>query len=75
MVKSFELERPRLRSHFPKWDLTLVLSSLLAPPYEPLESCGFKELTLKTVFLIAFASGRRQSEVHAFSVTDVQFSD
>ena len=75
VVKSFELERPRLRSHFPKWDLTLVLSSLLAPPYEPLESCGFKELTLKTVFLIAFASGRRRSEVHAFSVTDVQFSD
>ena len=75
VVKSFELERPRLRSHFPKWDLTLVLSSLLAPPYEPLEYCGFKELTLKTVFLIAFASGRRRSEVHAFSVTDVQFSD
>ena len=74
-VKSFELERPRLRSHFPKWDLTLVLSSLLAPPYEPLESCGFKKLSLKTVFLIAFASGRRGSEVHAFSVTDVQFSD
>ena len=75
VVKSFELERPRLRSHFPKWDLTLVLSSLLAPPYEPLEYCGFKELTLKTVFLIAFASGRRRSDVHAFSVTDVQFSD
>ena len=49
VVRSFELERPRVRTHFPKWDLAVVLSSLSNAPFEPLDSCGFKELTLKTV--------------------------
>lgn len=75
VVRSFELERPRIRSQFPKWDLSVVLSSLLDSPFEPLEACGFKELTWKTVFLLALASGRRRSELHALSFSDVQFSE
>ena len=75
MVRSFELERPRTRPHFPKWDLAVVLSALNSSPFEPLDSCGFKELTFKTVFLTALASGRRRSEIHALSCSDVQFSD
>ena len=75
VVRSFELERPRTRSQFPKWDLAVVLSSLLSSPFEPLETCGFKELTWKTIFLLALASGRRRSELHAFSVSHVQFSE
>ena len=75
VVRSFELERPRTRPHFPKWDLAVVLSALNSSPFEPLDSCGFKELTFKTVFLTALASGRRRSEIHALSCSDVQFSD
>lgn len=74
LVRSFELERPRTRSYLPKWDLALVLSTLISSPFEPLESCGFKELTFKTVFLLALASGRRRSEIHALSCSEVQFS-
>ena len=75
VVRSFELEHPRTRPHFPKWDLAVVLSALNSSPFEPLDSCGFKELTFKTVFLTALASGRRRSEIHALSCSDVQFSD
>ena len=75
VVRSFELERPRIKTHFPKWDLAVVLSALTTSPFEPLETCGFKEMTFKTVFLIALASGRRRSEIHALSYSDVHFSD
>ena len=75
VVRSFELERPRVKPHFPKWDLAVVLTALNTTPFEPLESCGFKELTYKTVFLTALASGRRRSEIHALSCHDVHFTD
>ena len=72
VVRSFELERPRVRAHFPKCVLAVVLSSLSSAPFEPLDSCGFEKLTLKAVFLTALASGRRRSEIHALSCSDVQ---
>lgn len=75
LVRSFELERPRTRPLLPKWDLALVLSALVDSPFEPLDACGFKELTFKTVFLLALASGRRRSEIHALSYSEVQFSE
>ena len=75
IIRSFELERPRTKTHFPKWDLALVVSTLSGELFEILQSCGFKELTSKTVFLTALATGRRRSEIHAFSSADVQFSD
>ncbi|KAL8610742.1 hypothetical protein ACOMHN_016725 [Nucella lapillus] len=49
------------------WDLFLVLNSLLVAPYEPLVSIQMELLSFKTVFLIALASGRRRSEIHALS--------
>ncbi|KAL8611963.1 hypothetical protein ACOMHN_062592 [Nucella lapillus] len=51
----------------PMWDLFLVLNSLLVPPYEPLVSIQMELLSFKTVFLVALASGRRRSEIHALS--------
>ena len=42
-------------------------------PFEPLDSCGFKELTYKTVVLTNLASGH--SKIHALSCSDVKFSD
>ena len=75
VVRSFELDCSRTKAHFPKWDLALVLSTLSGDLFEPLQSCGFKELTFKTVFLTALATGRRRSEIHAFSSADVQFSN
>ena len=72
-MRSFELERPKVRTHLPKWNLAVVLSSLSSAPFEPLDFFGFKELTLKTVFLTTLASGRRHSDF-ALSCSDVQFT-
>ena len=70
LMRSFELDRPVIRSLTPKWDLSCVLWSLTKEPYEPLTGASLKFLTLKTVFLLAFATARRRSEIHAFSIEE-----
>ena len=57
MIMSMESERPRLTQVLPQWDLGIVLEALSKPPYEPLGQASLKHLTLKTVFLLAMASG------------------
>ena len=52
--------------------LGIVLEALSKPPYEPLREAFLKHLTLKTVFLLAMASGRRRSELQAL-VFDPQY--
>ena len=49
----------------PAWDLAYVLDSFRGKDFEPLEEASLKCLTLKVVFLIALASGRRRGEIHA----------
>ena len=44
----------------------MVLDQLSKPPFEPIQECDLKVLTLKTVFLLALASGKRRSEIHAW---------
>jgi hypothetical protein len=64
----------------PPWNLELVLAALKAFPFEPIKLATNKFLTWKTAFLVAIASARRASEIHAlrvdspymvFSATDV----
>ena len=76
IIRSMELEKPVISRVVPHWDLSLVLDSLKKSPFEPMSSCSLKCLTQKTVFLIALASGRRRSELHALSATpgSVKFS-
>ncbi len=52
----------------PQWDLNLVLSSLSCTPFEPLTDSAIKWLSLKSAFLLAIATARRVSELHALSV-------
>jgi hypothetical protein len=54
----------------PQWDLFLVLKYLMLSPFEPIETCSMKNLTLKTVFLVAMACARRTSGIHAISGLD-----
>ena len=68
LIKSFELQSPVDRSLAPKWDLSCVLFSLCSEPYEPLHKASKFHLTQKTVFLLAMATARRVSEIHAFSM-------
>ena len=67
LIQSFYKSRPKTSRHIPYWDLTLVLQALTKAPFEPLSLAEPKFLTWKTVFLIALASGRRRSEIHAFT--------
>ena len=68
LIQSFDRDRPRPRSLAPKWNLAWVLHVLSGPPFEPLHIIDFKLLSYKTAFLLAFASARRVSELHALSV-------
>ena len=67
LIQSFYKSRPKASRHIPSWDLNLVLYALTKAPFEPLSLAEPKFLTWKTVFLIALASGRRRSEIHAFT--------
>lgn len=70
MIKAYFIERPPSRKLVPSWNLQLVLSKLCDLPFEPLCKAELKFLTLKTVFLLAMASGRRVSCLHALSVEE-----
>lgn len=52
----------------PPWDLSLVLRALALPPFEPLEEASMKELSLKTVLLLALASAKRIGDLRALSI-------
>lgn len=68
MISAFFISRPPVRKLVPNWSLQLVLLKLCDLPFEPLAKADLKWLTLKTVFLVAVASGRRVSSLHALSV-------
>ena len=77
LVRAFRLERPVQRRIMPKWDLHLVLLSLMRPPFtSQSEDDGessddvipLKWRTLKCLFLLALASARRRSYLHALSI-------
>ena len=77
LVRAFWLKRPVQRRIMPKWDLHLVLLSLMRPPFtSQSEDDGessddvipLKWQTLKCVFLLALASARRCSYLHALSI-------
>ena len=77
LIRAFRLERPVQCRIMPKWDLHLVLLALMRPPFalEPDEQdetsdgvIPLKWRTMKTVFLLALASARRHSYIHALSV-------
>ena len=40
-------------------------------PFEPMKDSDIKHLTLKTAFLIALASGKRRTEIHAWVANKV----
>ena len=75
LIQSFKRDRPKASRAVPKWDLSLVLSLLARKPYEPLEEADLKWVTLKTVFLVALATGRRRSELHALVKSKVLFKE
>ncbi|MPC66604.1 hypothetical protein E2C01_060755 [Portunus trituberculatus] len=58
---------PPRSSQLPAWDLSLVLWSLLHPPYKPLQIASLRDVSLKTMFLLALASARQVSGLYSLS--------
>ena len=71
LLSSFHRNRPKSSRNLPKWNLSVVLNELTKAPFEPMKDTDFKHLTLKTAFLLALASGKRRSEIHAFVANKV----
>ena len=68
LIASFYRDKPKSSWNIPKWNLSVVLHRLSQPPFEPQEQADLKFLTWKVVFLLALASGKRRSEIHALTL-------
>ncbi|WP_411025419.1 site-specific integrase, partial [Salmonella sp. s55004] len=68
LLKGMVNFRPRVRLLAPSWSISAVLATLSAVPFEPLHTASLADLTHKTVFLLAVASARRRSCLHALSI-------
>ena len=73
LLRSFRVEAPIRSVTPPAWNLLAVLKFLKSPIFEPLRQASLRDLTRKTLFLIALASANRVSELQALSRT-VAFS-
>jgi len=74
LIQNFYAERPLKRNTYPKWSLPTVLAGLMRSPFEDLGKASLANLTRKTVFLLAIASGARRGEIHALDFTRIAWN-
>ena len=67
LMRSFAKSSSPQEIRPPEWDVTLVLRFLKGAPFEPLRQASLRDVTLKTVFLLALASAKRIGELHGIS--------
>ena len=67
LIRSFSSGGGRRTVTPPTWDLNKVLNRLMSPPFEPLQEATLRNLTKKTLFLVALASVKRIGELQAIS--------
>ena len=72
LVRSFKIERPVLLKTPVKWNLSIVLDYLVSDLFA-LTTVSDKNLTHKTLFLVALAAGKRRGELHALERASVLF--
>ena len=72
LLDSFHRDRPKGRRGIPSWNLSLVLHQLTKAPFEPIKEASLKHLTFKTVFLLAFGSGKHRSGIHAWQNKNIR---
>ncbi|XP_056412670.1 E3 ubiquitin-protein ligase RNFT1 isoform X4 [Hyla sarda] len=65
--KALKNLRPTVKPPVSSWDLSLVLSRLSLPPFEPLQDAEIKWLSFKVLFLVAITSAKRLGELQALS--------
>ena len=71
LLSSFHRDRPKSSRNLPKWNLSVFLNELTKAPLEPMKDTDLKHLTLKTAFLLALASSKRRSNIHAWVANKV----
>ena len=71
LLSSFHRDRPKSSRNLPKWNLSVFLNELTKAPFEPMKDTDLIHLTLKTAFLLALASGKRRSKIHAWVANKV----
>ena len=67
LFRNFDQEIIPRAVNIPRWDISLVLLKLKTTPYEPLDQASDKDVTLKTIFLLALATAKRVSELQGLS--------
>ena len=71
LLSSFHRDCPKSSRNLPKWNVSVLLNELTKAPFDPMKDIDLKHLTLKTAFLLALASGKRRSEIHAWVANNV----
>ena len=61
------MEAPVREVRPPSWDLIKVLTFLRSSVFEPLANASLRDLTRKTLFLVALATAKRAGELQALS--------
>ena len=67
LLRSFKIQAPCRSVRPPSWDLLKVLDYLRSPIFERLSNASLRDLTLKTLFLVALATAKRVGELQAIS--------
>ena len=67
LICSFKVEVPPRVVRPPSWDLLCVLTYLRSPVFEPLHESSLRDLSRKTLFLLALATAKRVGELQAVS--------
>ena len=75
LMKGVFNSRPPVKKTFPSWSVSKVIETLKA--WSPAGSLSLRCLTLKTVMLLALATGKRVSSLYLLSIKKgyIQFSD
>jgi integrase len=65
LINSLKINASKPAIKVPQWDIYLVLEALKGPPFEPASTCTIAHWSYKTAFLLALATAKRRSELHA----------
>ncbi|KAK3892123.1 hypothetical protein Pcinc_004090 [Petrolisthes cinctipes] len=76
IIKTCSRQVRRTSCRAPAWNVDVVLKTLIRPPFEPFQQASCRDLTRKTLFLVALATAKRVGELQALSkITATQGED
>ena len=73
LIQNFKSNITVEKSKIPDWNFNIVLAALRRHPFEPMNTVDIKFVTMKCLFLTAWASAARVSEIQALSRKEGHF--